>query len=305
MAHRPARLGRLAPAGAAREYQAAGERRVTAWCRVCATLLALAAVVASAGCDGGRNGGVAAADAALETAASTATAQAAPVPSSTTAPVAPSSTPTTGVTSTTAAPASTTTTEPMPGPGVKGPKVQALQDRLAELGYNPGPADGAFGASTGSAVMAFQKVEGLSADGVAGPETLGRLDSPRGAVPSGGATRIEIDLGRQVLFVVGTGRTRIFNTSTGNGEAFTWPDGTPALAYTPTGSFAVYYRYDGMFEGVLGNMYRPMYFHGDWAVHGSGYVPAYPASHGCARVSNADQDWIWANVPTGTPVVVR
>jgi lipoprotein-anchoring transpeptidase ErfK/SrfK len=123
-------------------------------------------------------------------------------------------------------------------------------------------------------------------------------------VPAAGALRIEIDLARQVLFVVGEEGTRIFNTSTGNNEPFLWPDGTPGLAYTPTGEFAVYHRVDGVDDGALGAMYRPLYFHTDWAVHGSSHVPAYPASHGCARVSNADQDWIWDHIPTGTPVVV-
>jgi len=245
-----------------------------------------------------------AADAAAATAGSAGT---------TTTSAVPPSTGTTGARATTMAtvPPAVTTTAPEPvtttrlGPGAKGPSVVALQRRLAELGYNPGAADGAFGASTASAVMAFQKVEQLSVDGVPGPETMARLDAPRGAIPAGGSLRIEIELARQVLFVVGAGQTRVFNTSTGNNEPFNWPDGTPALAYTPTGTFAVYYRYDGLFEGALGNMYRPMYFTGDWAVHGSGHVPAYPASHGCARVSNADQDWIWQHIPTGTPVVVR
>jgi len=104
--------------------------------------------------------------------------------------------------------------------------------------------------------------------------------------------------------VVTSGGTRIFNSSTGSGEDFTWPDGTPAVAYTPTGDFSVLRRIDGMDEGPLGSLYRPLYFYDGWAVHGSGYVPAYPASHGCARVSNADEDWIWDNVPNGAAVTV-
>jgi hypothetical protein len=206
-------------------------------------------------------------------------------------------------TSTTAAPATTTTVPPL-SPGGSGPEVEALQARLADLGYSVGRVDGRYGGATTSAVMAFQKVEGLSVDGVPGPETLARLDAPEGSVPHGGGLRIEIDLSRQVLFVVGDEGTRIFNTSTGNNEPFLWPDGSEGLAYTPTGSFAVYYRVDGVDDGALGQMYRPLYFHTDWAVHGSSYVPAYPASHGCARVSNADQDWIWDHIPTGTPVIV-
>ena len=41
-------------------------------------------------------------------------------------------------------------------------------------------------------------------------------------------------------------------------------------------------------------LWRPRYFNGGIAVHGSPSIPAYPASHGCARVSNAAMDMIWA-----------
>ncbi len=209
---------------------------------------------------------------------------------------------------TTTEPPTTTTTEPPPpalGPGASGPAVVELQTRLTELGYNPGGTDGNYGSQTTSAVMAFQKVEGLGVDGDPGPEVLARLAAPQGSMPSGGSSRIEIDLGRQVLFIVTDGTTRAVNTSTGNGETFQWPDGSDGLAYTPTGTFSVIYRIEGLDEGPLGVMYRPLYFNtGGWAVHGSGFVPAYPASHGCARVSNTDQDWIWDHVPNDTPVVI-
>ena len=36
-----------------------------------------------------------------------------------------------------------------------------------------------------------------------------------------------------------------------------------------------------------------MYFFKGWAIHGSPSVPAYPASHGCVRISNADADWLF------------
>ena len=37
-----------------------------------------------------------------------------------------------------------------------------------------------------------------------------------------------------------------------------------------------------------------------------GAIPGYPASHGCARVSNPAMDMIWANnlMPVGSSVVV-
>ena len=109
---------------------------------------------------------------------------------------------------------------------------------------------------------------------------------------------------RQVLFAVTGSGTRIFNASSGNGEDFTFPDGTPAVAYTPTGDFSVLRRIEGMDEGPLGTLYRPLYFYDGWAVHGSSYVPAYPASHGCVRVANSDQDWIWDNMANGTSVTI-
>ena len=50
-----------------------------------------------------------------------------------------------------------------------------IQLRLLQLGFwNTGP-DGKYGLTTKQAVMAFQKAEGLSRDGIAGPETQSRL----------------------------------------------------------------------------------------------------------------------------------
>jgi spore cortex-lytic enzyme len=53
--------------------------------------------------------------------------------------------------------------------------VKALQRRLKELGYYTGSVDGVFGGGTKSAVIAFQKSNGLTADGIAGANTLSKL----------------------------------------------------------------------------------------------------------------------------------
>jgi peptidoglycan L-alanyl-D-glutamate endopeptidase CwlK len=60
-------------------------------------------------------------------------------------------------------------------PASSGREVEKLQTRLAELGFPPGKIDGDFGPATEAALLAFQKSQGLLADGVAGPRTLAAL----------------------------------------------------------------------------------------------------------------------------------
>jgi putative chitinase len=59
--------------------------------------------------------------------------------------------------------------------GSSGPEVAKLQERLRELGFNPGRIDGDFGPATRAAVIAFQQSAGLLADGIAGPRTQAAL----------------------------------------------------------------------------------------------------------------------------------
>jgi hypothetical protein len=96
--------------------------------------------------------------------------------------------------------------------------VAAVQQQLRDLTYYVGPADGSVGPATRSAVQAFQKVHGLAADGVVGPVTLAALESPRQPDLRGGpATRVEVDLTKQVLYLVeGDRLTRILPISSGH-----------------------------------------------------------------------------------------
>ena len=59
--------------------------------------------------------------------------------------------------------------------GSKGGEVKEVQRRLKEWGYYKGSVDGVFGAGTRSAVIAFQKKNGLTADGVVGKATYKAL----------------------------------------------------------------------------------------------------------------------------------
>ena len=193
-------------------------------------------------------------------------------------------------------------------PGDQGPAVRALQQRLHALGYWLGTPDGTYGGLTVQAVMAFQKVEGLERDGIVGPGTAAALDhASRPSAASTSGDLIEVDKARQVLFVVRDGAVQwVLNVSTGTEEPY-WVDGRTELADTPVGHWQVAWAVDGLDVGELGGLYRPRYFHRDGiAVHGYSDVPAYPASHGCVRVSNAAIDWIWADnlMPLGSPVWV-
>ena len=59
--------------------------------------------------------------------------------------------------------------------GSRGSDVKTLQTALKDKGFYNGKIDGIYGKKTVSAVKAFQRKNGLKADGVAGPKTLGKL----------------------------------------------------------------------------------------------------------------------------------
>ena len=59
--------------------------------------------------------------------------------------------------------------------------VKLLQQELQSWGYNPNGIDGIFGAETQSAVLAFQKKQGLTADGIVGLGTLHALQKRKGS----------------------------------------------------------------------------------------------------------------------------
>jgi hypothetical protein len=241
-----------------------------------------------------------------------------------------SSTSTASTSTTTTVP--TTTTQPPEVPALDAPLVPVgsrdgletarIQERLLQAGYWLMAVDGDFGLTTKQAVMAFQKYHGLKASGSVDEVTALALtaiaERPMSRSERDGDVRdgvlLEVDKDRQVLMVVVSGRVEwVLNTSTGNGQWFLeqnqkdptkWEIGQ---SITDSGRFKVNReRADGWWAGDLGEIYRPKYFNGGIAVHGSRSIPNYPASHGCVRVSVPAMDMIWASglVPKGTPVWV-
>jgi peptidoglycan hydrolase-like protein with peptidoglycan-binding domain len=182
-----------------------------------------------------------------------------------------------------------------------------VQRQLTELHYYAGAIDGERGPALHSAVMAFQKVQGIGADGIVGKGTLAALKAPRspGLRGSSPADRVEVDLTKQVLYVVKGGAiTRILPVSSGNGETYLQKNGHPAKALSPVGFYRIQRRIIGVHEADLGTLYDPQYFYKGWAIHGSNSVPAYPASHGCIRVTRADAKYLLDAIGVGTSVYV-
>jgi peptidoglycan hydrolase-like protein with peptidoglycan-binding domain len=185
--------------------------------------------------------------------------------------------------------------------------VKAVQTQLAGLHYYAGAIDGERGPSLRSAVMAFQKVQGIGADGVVGKGTLAALKAPRTPSLKGSspADRVEVDLTKQVLYVVKGGAiARILPVSSGNGATYLQKNGHTAKALSPVGFYTITRRIVGVREADLGKLYDPQYFYRGWAIHGSNSVPAHPASHGCIRVTRADAKYLLGAIGVGTSVYV-
>ena len=147
------------------------------------------------------------------------------------------------------------------------------------------------------AVYAFQKAQRLERTGVADAAFWQRLARPAEIVPRYRfpASHIEIDKTRQILMVVRNGRPVLIS-----------PVSTAGIAgyFTPLGRFAIGRKVPGYDPSPLGVLYKPMYFYGGYAIHGSPSIPPYPASHGCVRVPNFVADRLYESEPYGEAVIV-
>ena len=186
-------------------------------------------------------------------------------------------------------------------------EVLEAERRLVELGYWAGEADGTWDLMSRHALVAFQKVEGRERTGRPTKAELEALREARRPLPlEGGPAHIEIDIGRQVLFVVDEGGrvSRILPVSTGN-EGRYYDQGKWQLAHTPRGRFTIERKIEGWRRSTLGLLYYPCYFSGGFAIHGSLSVPASPASHGCVRIPMFAAKEFSRTVPVGTAVIVH
>ena len=173
--------------------------------------------------------------------------------------------------------------------GMKGAAIKQLQRRLSALKYYAGPADGNYSTDTEEAVWAFQEVQGLPGEDYvtsAMQKALANPRAPKVLVRNGGANRIEINLGIEVLVLYKNNQVQLIShVSSGGGYYFCSPGGGCGYAITPTGNFHTLSFFPGWLAVPLGYMYNPVFFLGTaYAIHGDIPVPLEPVSHGCVRI---------------------
>ncbi len=204
--------------------------------------------------------------------------------------------------------------------GVVGDDVKRMQQRLVDMGFDPGVPDGVYGPATAQAVWAYQKLvtgaTGKAVNGVITAQLWDRMQDPLGIGPrrpNATSTHMEIYLPEQVAILFQDNVPRLItHISSGSGKEWAGErkDGTKVLgtSITPGGTYKFNRRQSGWWEGDLGRMHNPVYFNYGIAVHGMTAVPNYPASHGCVRipmhiseyfpslVHNGDQVFVWDGV---------
>ncbi len=175
--------------------------------------------------------------------------------------------------------------------------VRDVQKRLAELKFLPASeVDGKLGPRTKDAITAFQQWNGLIADGIAGPQTLGKLRTA--AVPrpgnNGPPRRLEIYRAKGVTLLVDNARVKRAIHSSAGKRGYETPRGSHQIQRKVLKDWSRPYR---------AWMPYASYFHGGYALH-EGAVPAYPASHGCVRLPSWDAADVYRFAAIGTAVVV-
>ena len=107
----------------------------------------------------------------------------------------------------------------------------------------------------------------------------------------GAGKHVEFDWSRQVLALAnGATVVAVYHASSGKPS-------------TPT-VFGTYHFYLKAPGTNAKGMFDANYFTRGYAVHGYPDVPAYAASHGCIRVSNADAPTIFGWIAVGDPIFV-
>lgn len=189
--------------------------------------------------------------------------------------------------------------EPKPKLGPFDRHLKQVQQKLIQLSYLvAGDADGRFGPTTATGILAFQKWEGLKRSGALDVATEARLAKATRPVPlthGAAGRRAEVLIDRQVtLLISGNNVVRTIAVSTGKPS-------TP----TPPGNYRVYAKITRWWS-VPFREWLPwaVPFVGGIAFHEFPIVPVYAASHGCVRQAVPVARWTYDFASVGMPVKV-
>ena len=124
--------------------------------------------------------------------------------------------------------------------GSSGSEVRAIQERLKERGLFNDSVTGYYGEKTKAAVIKFQKQQGISQTGTAGPQTLRALGISIGSVPS--ATEQNINLLARIISAEArgepyTGQVAVGAVILNRIEHPSFPDTLAGVIYQP-GAFS-------------------------------------------------------------------
>ena len=126
--------------------------------------------------------------------------------------------------------------------GSRGDEVRRIQQKLKNWGYYTGSVDGIYGSQTKNAVRKFQRDNGLTVDGIAGPKTLSYLGITSGSSGSGQYNSNDVYLLAKVIAAEARGESYVGQVAVGavvlnRVEHSSFPDSIAGVVYQP-GAFS-------------------------------------------------------------------
>lgn len=126
--------------------------------------------------------------------------------------------------------------------GSRGEEVRRIQQKLKNWGYYTGSVDGIYGSQTQSAVRKFQRDNGLTVDGIAGPKTLSYLGISSGSSGSGQYNSNDVYLLAKVIAAEARGESYVGQVAVGavvlnRVSHSSFPDSIAGVVYQP-GAFS-------------------------------------------------------------------
>ena len=126
--------------------------------------------------------------------------------------------------------------------GSRGDEVRRIQQKLKSMGYYTGSVDGIYGSQTKNAVRKFQRDNGLTVDGIAGPKTLSYLGITSGGSGSGQYNSNDVYLLAKVIAAEARGESYVGQVAVGavvlnRVEHSSFPDSIAGVVYQP-GAFS-------------------------------------------------------------------